>query len=58
MSATKAHTPGATKAYPPPPHWPCIFINAAEWQFFEEAGFDMREFFLVRPIPTNKDDQK
>lgn len=45
----------ATTEYRPPPHWPSLWLNAAEWYYFERAGLDMRQFALLKPIPIVKD---
>lgn len=34
----------------PPPSWPLLIINRAQWAAFEVDGYDMRMFMLQRPI--------
>jgi len=45
----------STKDFPAPPDWPLFGLNPAQWYYFEKAGYDMRAFFLIRPIPRLSD---
>lgn len=40
---------------PAPPNWPHIPANPAQWNAFKAAGWDMRQFWLVKPIPASDD---
>jgi hypothetical protein len=31
---------------------PKLVINDTQWRIFSEAGMDMRDFVLDRPVPT------
>jgi hypothetical protein len=35
-----------------PPDWPNLGLHLSQWVVFKAAGYDMRQFYLIKPIPV------
>lgn len=40
-----------TIVYPAPPDWPNIGLHPSEWRMIKSCGHDMRQYYLIKPIP-------
>src|SRR5437016_5291047 len=43
-------TPDTRASWRPPPNWPLLGLHPSQWAAFQSAGYDMRQFWLIKEI--------